>query len=128
MGAGAVLSVFLMTGASIGIVGTFVGTTAGMLFCWNIDAVKRAIERLSGAELFAAEIYFFQIYQQRLTSRSFDGCPNGVGIVISRQSVPGLACITDSPARRCVMNDTKTARKRAFVGITWLVKGIHKVH
>ena len=35
-----------------------VGTAAGMLFCWNIDAVKRAIERLSGAELFAAEIYF----------------------------------------------------------------------
>ena len=47
-----------MTGASIGIVGTFVGTAAGILFCWNIDAVKRAIEHLSGAELFAAEIYF----------------------------------------------------------------------
>ena len=55
---GSIIRIFLMTGASIGIVGTFVGTTAGMLFCWNIDAVKRAIERLSGAELFAAEIYF----------------------------------------------------------------------
>jgi lipoprotein-releasing system permease protein len=55
---GSIIRIFLMTGASIGIVGTFVGTVAGMLFCWNIDAVKRAIERLSGAELFAAEIYF----------------------------------------------------------------------
>ena len=58
MQVGAAYPVFLMTGASIGIVGTFVGTAVGMLFCWNIDAVKRAIERLSGAELFAAEIYF----------------------------------------------------------------------
>jgi len=30
----------------------------GMLFCWNIDTIKQAIENLSGAELFAAEIYF----------------------------------------------------------------------
>ena len=47
-----------MTGTSIGIVGTFAGTVVGMLFCWNIDAIKQAIESLSGAELFAAEIYF----------------------------------------------------------------------
>jgi len=55
---GNIIRVFLMTGASIGIVGTFVGTAVGTLFCWNIDTIKRAIEHLSGAELFAAEIYF----------------------------------------------------------------------
>jgi lipoprotein-releasing system permease protein len=55
---GTIIRVFLMTGASIGIVGTFVGSAVGILFCWNIDTIKGAIERLSGAELFAAEIYF----------------------------------------------------------------------
>ena len=55
---GNIIRVFLMTGASIGIVGTFFGTAVGTLFCWNIDTIKRAIERLSGTELFAAEIYF----------------------------------------------------------------------
>ena len=55
---GSIMRVFLMTGASIGIVGTFVGSAVGMVFCWNIDTIKVAIERLSGAELFAAEIYF----------------------------------------------------------------------
>ena len=55
---GSIIRIFLMTGASIGIVGTFVGTIVGMLFCWNIDTIKQAIEALSGAELFAAEIYF----------------------------------------------------------------------
>ena len=53
-----IMRVFVMTGASIGIVGTLVGTIVGVLFCWNIDTIKQAIESLSGAELFAAEIYF----------------------------------------------------------------------
>ncbi len=53
-----IMRVFVMTGASIGIVGTLAGTIVGVLFCWNIDTIKQAIESLSGAELFAAEIYF----------------------------------------------------------------------
>ena len=55
---GSIVRVFLMTGASIGVIGTIAGTVVGMLFCWNIDAIKRGIETLSGSELFAAEIYF----------------------------------------------------------------------
>ncbi len=55
---GMVMRVFLITGASIGVIGTFVGTILGVLFCWQIDAIKRFIEGLSGAELFSAEIYY----------------------------------------------------------------------
>ena len=55
---GMVMRVFLITGASIGVIGTFVGTILGLLFCWQIDAIKRCIEGLSGAELFSAEIYY----------------------------------------------------------------------
>ena len=55
---GTIVRVFFMTGASIGAIGTFAGTVVGILFCWNIDTIKQAIESLSGAELFAAEIYF----------------------------------------------------------------------
>jgi lipoprotein-releasing system permease protein len=55
---GSIMRVFLMTGASIGVVGTTAGTVLGLVFCWNIDAIKQFIEGLSGAELFAAEIYF----------------------------------------------------------------------
>jgi lipoprotein-releasing system permease protein len=55
---GSIIRIFLITGASIGIIGTFAGTVVGMLFCWNIDTIKQAIESLSGTELFAAEIYF----------------------------------------------------------------------
>ena len=55
---GMVMRVFLITGASIGVIGTFVGTILGLLFCWQIDVIKRFIEGLSGAELFSAEIYY----------------------------------------------------------------------
>ena len=55
---GSIMRVFVMTGSSIGIIGTGAGTLLGVLFCWQIDPIKSAIENLSGAELFAAEIYF----------------------------------------------------------------------
>jgi len=55
---GSIMRVFLMTGASIGVVGTMLGTVAGLVFCWNISKIQGVVESISGAELFAAEIYF----------------------------------------------------------------------
>ena len=53
-----IMRVFLITGASIGAVGTLVGSLLGLIFCWQIDNIKRGVESLSGAELFSAEIYY----------------------------------------------------------------------
>ena len=53
-----IMRVFLITGASIGAVGTLVGALLGLIFCWQIDNIKRGVESLSGAELFSAEIYY----------------------------------------------------------------------
>lgn len=58
MSRGAVQRVFLMSGLTIGVVGTFAGFGLGLLFCENIDAIKEFLESLSGRELFSAEIYF----------------------------------------------------------------------
>ena len=66
---GNIIRIFFMTGASIGIVGTFCGTLVGMLFCWNIDTIKKGIETLSGAELFAAEIYFLSNLPAKIDSK-----------------------------------------------------------
>lgn len=55
---GAVLRIFLMAGASIGVVGTAAGVALGLVFCANIESIRRFIESLSGANLFNAEIYF----------------------------------------------------------------------
>ena len=53
-----IAKIFLLTGSSIGLIGTALGTLIGLLFCWNIDSIKSVIEGLTGAELFSAEIYF----------------------------------------------------------------------
>jgi lipoprotein-releasing system permease protein len=55
---GAVLRIFLMCGALIGVVGTALGCLVGVLFCLNIESIRQFIQRLSGTELFNAEVYF----------------------------------------------------------------------
>ncbi len=55
---GSVMKIFLLTGASIGVAGTLLGLTIGVLFCVYIEQIRQFIQLLSGAELFPAEIYF----------------------------------------------------------------------
>jgi len=55
---GMMMRVFFIAGSSIGVMGAFVGTVFGLLFCWNIDSIRKGIEALLGTELFRAEIYF----------------------------------------------------------------------
>lgn len=55
---GAVLRVFLITGASIGVVGTLVGFTLGLIVCLNIEEIRRFVSWLSSTELFSPELYY----------------------------------------------------------------------
>jgi lipoprotein-releasing system permease protein len=55
---GMILRVFMLSGASIGVVGTVAGFVLGLVFCRNIEAIRQFIQRLSGTDLFQAEIYF----------------------------------------------------------------------
>jgi lipoprotein-releasing system permease protein len=54
-----ILRIFVLSGASIGVVGTIAGFALGVAFASNIEAIRQAIQRLIGTDLFAAEIYFF---------------------------------------------------------------------
>lgn len=60
MGAGrnVILRIFMITGASIGVVGTFAGLALGTLVCLNIDSIKNFISYLTQTELFSPELYF----------------------------------------------------------------------
>jgi lipoprotein-releasing system permease protein len=40
---GAIMRVFLITGASIGVVGTIAGAVLGILFCWRIDEIRQFV-------------------------------------------------------------------------------------
>jgi lipoprotein-releasing system permease protein len=55
---GAIMRIFLMCGAWIGVVGTFAGFVVGVLFSKNIEHIRQFIQWIIGTELFSAEIYY----------------------------------------------------------------------
>lgn len=52
-----IMRIFIMIGASIGVLGTIFGVLAGTLFCLNIGAIQKAVELVFGP-VFPAEVYF----------------------------------------------------------------------
>jgi lipoprotein-releasing system permease protein len=55
---GAILRVFFMTGAAIGVLGTLAGLIIGIIICWNAENIRKFIQWLSGADPFNAELYY----------------------------------------------------------------------
>ncbi|MBN8920256.1 MAG: lipoprotein-releasing ABC transporter permease subunit [Rhizobiales bacterium] len=55
---GAVLRIFLITGASIGVVGTLVGFIVGLVVCLNVESIRQFLSWLTSTELFSPELYF----------------------------------------------------------------------
>jgi lipoprotein-releasing system permease protein len=50
--------VFLITGASIGVVGTLAGFAAGVLVCLNIESIRQFVAWLTRTNIFPAEAYY----------------------------------------------------------------------
>jgi lipoprotein-releasing system permease protein len=55
---GSILRVFLIPGASIGVLGTLVGFVLGLVVCTYIEDIRRFISWLSSTELFTPELYY----------------------------------------------------------------------
>ena len=55
---GAVMRVFMVTGASVGVVGTLVGFLLALLVCLNIESIRRFLSWMTNTELFSPELYF----------------------------------------------------------------------
>ncbi len=55
---GAVMRVFMVTGASVGVVGTLVGFLLALLVCLNIESIRRFLSWVTNTELFSPELYF----------------------------------------------------------------------
>ena len=55
---GAIMRVFLITGASIGVVGTIAGSILGVLFCWRIDEIRQFVAWLTSTQIFPTDIYY----------------------------------------------------------------------
>ena len=55
---GSIMRVFLITGASIGIVGTIAGFILGVVFCWNIEEVRQFVAWLTNTRIFDPQVYY----------------------------------------------------------------------
>lgn len=55
---GMIMRIFLLSGASVGVIGTALGFALGIAFCSNIEAIRQALQSLTGTNLFSPEIYF----------------------------------------------------------------------
>jgi lipoprotein-releasing system permease protein len=55
---GAMMRIFFIAGASIGVVGTVLGFGVGVLFCANIENIRQFLSRLTGTKLFDPTVYF----------------------------------------------------------------------
>lgn len=53
-----IMRIFFMVGASVGILGTMIGTALGLLFSLNIEKIQAVVESLAGTAVFSPEVYF----------------------------------------------------------------------
>ncbi len=55
---GMIMRIFLLSGASVGLIGTLAGFVLGIAFCLNIQTIQGWLEGLTGTDLWNAEIRF----------------------------------------------------------------------
>jgi lipoprotein-releasing system permease protein len=55
---GAILRIFLMTGAAIGVAGTFAGVALGVVVCLNVERIRQFFSWLTETQIFNPELYF----------------------------------------------------------------------
>ena len=55
---GAIMRIFLIAGAAIGVLGTLSGLLVGMLICLNIETIRQFLSWLTNTELFPPKLYF----------------------------------------------------------------------
>ncbi len=65
-GRGAVMRIFLMCGASVGVTGTLVGLVLGVAFCLNIETLQHWVESATGVNVFNPEVYYLTHLPARL--------------------------------------------------------------
>jgi lipoprotein-releasing system permease protein len=63
---GAIMRIFLITGATIGFVGTAVGLALGLFVAHNVEPIRKGLSWLTGENLFPSEFYFLSQLPSRV--------------------------------------------------------------
>ena len=60
------MRIFLITGATIGFLGTAVGLALGLLVAYNVEPIRKVLSWVTGANLFPSEFYFLSQLPSRV--------------------------------------------------------------
>jgi lipoprotein-releasing system permease protein len=63
---GAILRIFLMCGASVGVLGTLIGFVLGVVFCAYIEQIKEFVQWITGTPLFDPTVYYLESLPAKL--------------------------------------------------------------
>ena len=89
---GAIMRIFLITGATIGVVGTACGLVLGLLVAHNVEAIRKGLSWLLGVNLFPSEFYFLSQLPSRVETHDVDrGRADGAGPVARRDDLSLVA-------------------------------------
>ena len=66
---GAIMRIFLMTGAAIGVTGTVAGLLLGILICLNVESIRQFFSWVSGTIIFDPSLYFLSQLPARMEFR-----------------------------------------------------------
>ena len=53
-----IMTIFILNGMIVGVIGTALGVILGLLFSYNIENIRRFLEKISGTKIFDPAIYF----------------------------------------------------------------------
>lgn len=79
---GSIMKIFIVQGAFIGVFGTLLGVAGGVLLALNLETVVPIIERISGMDLFPADVYYINELPSKLVWKDV-GIIAGVSLLIS---------------------------------------------
>ena len=89
---GSIMRMFLITGASIGVVGTLTGFLVGMLICLNIELIRQFLSWVTNTELFRPDALFLSRLPAEIdfgeTTRRGD---HGADAVVPGDALPVVA-------------------------------------
>jgi len=63
---GAIMRIFLMCGASVGVTGTVLGTLLGIGFSLNIERIRQWVQSITGTNLFNPTVYYLEHLPSKL--------------------------------------------------------------
>jgi lipoprotein-releasing system permease protein len=98
---GAVMRIFILCGASVGVIGTTLGTILGIVFCLHIQEIQAWVERVTGQRLFPAEAFSLTYLPARLDPREI------IQVVIASLALSLLATLY--PSWRAAQTDPVVA-------------------